>query len=91
MATANPLGEYPKFRKTLYKVYWAVGLVLGAIPVATAAIPDASVPMWSVSAMAVYGYLGIAFGFTADKNTDPDDLDVDPEDGDLEVDPDEEL
>ena len=77
MATANPLGDYPKVRKGLYQAFWAVGIALGAIPVAYAAVPDASVPSWSLVAMAVYGYLGIAFGFTADKNTDLDDGDDD--------------
>lgn len=77
MAAVTPLEGYPKVRKGLYQTYWGVGVLLGAIPVAFAAIPDASVPSWSLVAMAVYGYLGIAFGFTADKNTDNDSVDSD--------------
>lgn len=84
MEKTNPLGDYPRVRKTLYQVYWLVGVVLGAIPVATAALPDATVPDWSLVAMAVFGYLGIAFGFTADQNTNPDD-DVDDDEDYVET------
>lgn len=77
MAKVTPLEGYPKVRKGLYQAYWLIGVVLGAIPVVTGAIPETSVPSWSLAAMAVYGYLGIAFGFTADKNTEDDQTDED--------------
>lgn len=68
----NPLQGYPDARKKLYAFYWVAGVVLGVIPVAFAAVPDAGIPTWSVVAMAVYGYIGVALGFTADQNTIPD-------------------
>lgn len=65
----TPLESVPSVRKKLYTAYWAIGILLGAVPVGYAAVPDASVPMWSLVAMALYGYFGIALGFTADRNT----------------------
>lgn len=67
----NPLEKFPKVRNMLYNTYWVVGVVLGAIPVAYAAIAQ-TVPVWSLAVMAVYGYLGIALGFTAGKNVNLD-------------------
>jgi len=64
----NPLEEHPRLRKALYKAYWLIGVLLGAVPVAYAAVL-ASVPTWALVSMALYGYFGVALGFTADKNT----------------------
>lgn len=67
----TPLEGMPDVRKKIYAAYWAVGVLLGAIPIGYTAVPDTSVPTWSLVVMALYGYFGIALGFTADKNTSP--------------------
>lgn len=59
----------PVLRKRLYAVYATVGLVLGATEVAYLAIPE-DTPVWLRVAMAVYLFVGGAFGFGARSKVD---------------------
>lgn len=63
----NDLLANESLRKKAYRVYYAVGLVLGAIPVYYGAVPDAGrVPGWVLGALAVYAFVGAPlFGETA--------------------------
>ena len=62
-----PLEGNPNLRKQLYNIYLTFGAILGTIPVGFTAA-GADVPVWAVVALAVYAYLGTAFGFTASRN-----------------------
>lgn len=54
----------PAARKYLYAAYALVGLVLGAVQVAY----GITEPEWVTVALAVYGFVGTAFGATAASN-----------------------
>ena len=61
----NPISQLPpKARAGFYAVFATIGVALGAIQVGFAAA-DAGQPTWLTVALAVYGFLGGAFGFTA--------------------------
>lgn len=67
------LAQYPKTRKVVYLIFGIVGVIITAAQVGyIAAVNEhviAAVP-WPVPvALAVYAYLGIAIGFTANSNT----------------------
>lgn len=53
----------PAKRKPVYQAFAAVGLTIGAVQVAYAAIPDLSQPVWLAAALSVYAFLAGA-GFT---------------------------
>lgn len=54
----------PALRKRLYGVYAVAGLLLGSTQVGYAAA-EAGQPVWLTVALAVYAYVGVAFGFAA--------------------------
>lgn len=54
----------PTLRKRLYGVYALAGLLLGSTQVGYAAA-EAGQPVWLTVALAVYAYVGVAFGFAA--------------------------
>ncbi len=72
----NPLSENPGLRKKIYTVFWALGLLLGAIQVAFATASDADQPRLQ-AAFAVYAFLGGAVGFTAASHVPENGEDVD--------------
>lgn len=57
-----------KYRTALYLAYAVLGVALGSIPV-YCATTEVGVPSWVLGALAVYGYVGGAFGLTASANT----------------------
>ncbi len=59
----------PRLRRILYVAYALAGLVLGSIAVGYGAA-DTSLPTWLPVALAVYAYLGGAFGFGAQSKVD---------------------
>ena len=59
----------PALRRTLYTVYAVAGLILGATQVGFSAA-EAGQPVALTVALAVYGFLGTAFGFAARSKTD---------------------
>jgi len=61
----------PKIRKIAYYVFALVGVSLGATVAGFTAAATA-IPMALKVALAVYSYLGIAFGFTAAANVAPE-------------------
>lgn len=65
----------PVLRKRLYAGYATAGLILGATEVAYLAIP-ADAPVWLRVAMAVYLFVGGAFGFGARSKVDATPVDV---------------
>lgn len=66
----------PVLRKRLYAVYASIGTVLGAIEVAFLALPDESTPLWLRVAIAVYLFIGGAFGFGARSKVDASPVEV---------------
>ena len=56
------------WRKPLYALYALVGIILGGTQVGYAAA-DAGQPTWLIVALAVYAFVGGAFGLTAAANT----------------------
>jgi hypothetical protein len=62
------LESYPHVRKPFYAAYALLGIVVGAIQVAYVAA-DAGQPTWLTVCLAVYGFIGTAFGVTAASNT----------------------
>jgi hypothetical protein len=67
---ANPLHETipANVRKIAYAVYALTGVALGATQVGYSAA-EMGQPVWLVVAMAVFGFVGGAFGLTAASNT----------------------
>lgn len=59
-----------KVRRVLYAVYAFIGLGLGATQVAYSAA-SAGQPLWLTVALAVFAFVGTAFGFTAAANATP--------------------
>ena len=59
----------PKLRKGLYTGYAVVGVLLGAIQVGMSAA-ETGQPTWLTVALAVYAFLGTAFGFSARSKVD---------------------
>ena len=59
----------PALRRTLYTVYAIAGLILGSVQVGFSAA-DVGQPVALTVALAVYGFVGTAFGFTARAKTD---------------------
>ena len=65
------LKEIPaRVRQWIYIVYGLVGLIVGAIAVAYAAV-DAAAPDWFRITLAVYALVGPAVGVTAGSNVIP--------------------
>lgn len=58
----------PHIRKRMYFVYGIAGVVIGATQVGYASA-SAGQPTWLNVTLAVFGFLGTAFGFTAASNT----------------------
>ena len=58
----------PNVRKIAYAIYGLIGVGLGATQVGFSAA-ELSQPVWLVVAMAVFGFIGGAFGVTAASNT----------------------
>lgn len=56
-----------KYRKIVYALYALTGVVIGSITVAYQAA-EAVQPMWLAISIAVYAYLGTAFGSLAGGN-----------------------
>lgn len=67
----------PALRRKLYAVYGVIGLVLGATQVGFAAA-EAGQPVALTVALAVYGFLGGAFGFGARAKVDAEPVTVTP-------------
>jgi len=65
-----------KTRRIIYVAYAIIGLVIGATQVGYSAA-EAGQPEWLTIALAVFGFLGTAFGFTASSNTDTEEYDHD--------------
>lgn len=72
MNTASILSG--KYRKPAYIVYGIIGIVLGATTSALAVYEMADAK-WLLAAMAVYTFLGGAFGFVAGDNVVTEELD----------------
>lgn len=66
-AIPSPLAEVlpAQVRRGLYVTFAIVGIVLGAIQVGYAAVPDINTPTWLIVALAVYASLGTPFGALA--------------------------
>lgn len=72
----------PGLRKNIYRGFGVVGLSLGATQVGYSAA-EAGQPVWLTVALAVFGFVAGAVGYTAQSNTDVPDYewsgaDVDP-------------
>ncbi|MGC0143465.1 hypothetical protein [Pseudactinotalea sp. Z1732] len=59
----------PKLRRVLYAAYAIVGLGLGSTQVGFSAA-ETGQPMWLTVALAVFAYVGVAFGFAAQSKVD---------------------
>ena len=59
----------PALRRTLYTAYAIAGLILGSTQVGFSAA-DVGQPVALTVALAVYGFVGTAFGFQARAKTD---------------------
>lgn len=66
----NPFASRPDVRQRVYTAFWVVGVALGAVQVAFASA-DAGQPAALNVALGVYAFLGGAVGYTAQRNTDP--------------------
>lgn len=65
-----------KARKTLYAAYALVGVVIGAVQVGFASA-ELGQPTWLTVTLAVFAFLGGAFGFVAGSNTTPEYPEID--------------
>lgn len=54
-------------RRKFYVTYAIIGVIIGGMQVALASA-ELGQPIWLASALAVYAFLGTAFGFTASAN-----------------------
>lgn len=63
-----------KYRKVAYRVYATVGAILTAIQVWIASTAGTDQPEWLLGALAVYTFLGTAFGLVAGNNVNEDDV-----------------
>lgn len=61
-----------KYRKTAYSIYATLGAILTAIQVWIAATDGTGQPVWLTGALAVFTFLGTAFGLVAQANTNTD-------------------
>lgn len=69
MATNAIIPLMPKkARLTLYAIYGGLGIVIGAVQVGYAAA-EVGQPTWLTVTLAVYAFLGGAFGYTATSQT----------------------
>jgi hypothetical protein len=64
----NPLNEYPRIRKAVYAVQWAISGVLGATGVALIAIDPQDIPLWYTIATGVVAFAWTYTGVTASRN-----------------------
>lgn len=71
----NPLHEIipVEKRRYVYFTYAIIGLLLGAIQVGIATIPDTGQPVWLLVALNVYAYIGVGLGLTAGSNATSED------------------
>ena len=87
-------GINPTTRKTAYYIYGLIGVAIGAIQVGYSAA-ELGQPTWLTVALAVFSFIGAAFGITAGQNTPKqlieieqdatdDDLDFDAVDAELD-------
>lgn len=56
------------WRKPIYAAYALAGAIIGAVQVGYLSA-EAGQPLWLTVALAVYGFIGTAIGFTASANT----------------------
>src|SRR5690625_6642153 len=61
-------GINPSTRKTAYYVYGLIGVAIGALQVGYSAA-ELGQPTWLTVALAVFSFIGAAFGITAGQNT----------------------
>lgn len=66
------------WRKPMYLSYALVGVALGAVQVGVGAA-EAGQPLWLTVSLAVYAFLGGAFGFVAGANVNPSQLVLTPD------------
>lgn len=83
-------GINPNVRKYFYYIYGLLGVAIGATQVGYSAA-ELSQPVWLTVSLAVFGFVGAAFGITAGQNVatrfvepiqDADDTDIDYEEAD---------
>jgi len=67
----------PKLHRKLYVAYALIGLILGSTQVGFSAA-DAGQPVWLTVALAVFAYVGVAFGFAAQSKVDAEPVTVTP-------------
>src|SRR5690625_6488566 len=80
-------GINPTTRKTAYYVYGLIGVAIGAIQVGYSAA-ELGQPTWLTVALAVFSFIGAAFGITAGQNTPKQliEIEQDTTDDDLDFD-----
>src|SRR5690625_7115551 len=80
-------GINPTTRKTAYYIYGLIGVAIGAIQVGYSAA-ELGQPTWLTVALAVFSFIGAAFGITAGQNTPTQliEIEQDTTDDDLDFD-----
>lgn len=78
-------GINPTIRKYFYYAYGLIGVAIGAIQVGYSAA-ELGQPTWLTVALAVFGFIGAAFGITAGQNTPTRVVDVFQDDTDDDLD-----
>lgn len=63
-----------KYRKPLYAVYAVLGAILTSIQIWIASTGGTDQPEWLLGALAVYTFLGTAFGLVASNNVNEEDV-----------------
>src|SRR5699024_7638101 len=78
-------GINPTTRKTAYYVYGLIGVAIGAIQVGYSAA-ELGQPTWLTVALAVFSFIGAAFGITSGQNTLKQLIEVEHEATDVDLD-----
>src|SRR5699024_12636725 len=78
-------GINPTTRKTAYYIYGLIGVAIGAIQVGYSAA-ELGQPTWLTVALAVFSFIGAAFGITAGPNTPKELIEIDQDTTDAELD-----
>lgn len=71
MEGPNPLEEFPKLRRYLYRLLWIAGIITGLWQAASTAVPELSSPTSTkivAGVLAVIAYLSVVSNYTADRN-----------------------
>lgn len=63
-----------KYRKVAYSIYATLGAILTSIQVWIASTDGTGQPSWLTGALAVFTFLGTAFGLVAQANTPTEDV-----------------